>query len=316
MRRALAVILLTISPPAGAQDQPRAQSLFDDGRTLMNERRFAEACPKFEESNRLDPSLGTLVWLGTCYEKLRKNASAWRTFQAAAPMAREKHDADRIALTELHIAALEAILFKLTITVPADADDPSLEVRRDGVVVPRASWGTAIALDPGSHVVTVSALERRTWEQTVEAPPMGGNVTVTVPHLPRIDRRPATPAQWGKDHVWTGVGWTMVGVGLLGGVGMGLGFGLDASSKLDTSNTSPNNCVNTASGTAVCATQQGAGLRQQALSSALVSTAAFVAGGVIAATGVVLVLVAPRRLLSIEVRPTANGLMTALGGAF
>jgi len=45
-----------------------ADALFRQGRELLEQERFAEACVKLAESQRLDPKLATLMYLADCHE--------------------------------------------------------------------------------------------------------------------------------------------------------------------------------------------------------------------------------------------------------
>src|SRR5262245_40239679 len=47
----------------------RAEAAFDKGRALLQQGRVAEACLELEESQRLDPGLGTQLNLADCYER-------------------------------------------------------------------------------------------------------------------------------------------------------------------------------------------------------------------------------------------------------
>jgi hypothetical protein len=66
---AVATSLVWITP-VGAQspNEAAATALFDEGRRVMAENHYAEACPKLAESERLAPSGGTLINLADCYE--------------------------------------------------------------------------------------------------------------------------------------------------------------------------------------------------------------------------------------------------------
>src|ERR1700677_4816556 len=132
-----ALSLGTLAPGrAFAQDasnQAAAQALFEQARQLMADGKFAEACPKLVESERLDPGAGTLQNLWHCYEKNGQTASAWVTFKDAAAAADVKHRADWSSRARERAQALEPTLSRLTIEVPPDARISGLQVRRDGV---------------------------------------------------------------------------------------------------------------------------------------------------------------------------------------
>src|SRR5579883_326916 len=66
---------------ATAEDKATAEALFNEGKRLMNERKFGEACPKFLASQKLDPGVGTQLNLAVCYEANGQTASAWATFK-------------------------------------------------------------------------------------------------------------------------------------------------------------------------------------------------------------------------------------------
>src|SRR3954470_4044560 len=49
-------------------DRAAAQALFDQAKELLARDNVTGACPKLEESQRLDPTSGTLINLADCYE--------------------------------------------------------------------------------------------------------------------------------------------------------------------------------------------------------------------------------------------------------
>src|SRR5258708_3181799 len=92
-RMALVCPAIVVSPTslpsqAHANDVAMAQSLFDDAKKLVGEGRYADACVKFEQSQKLDPGMGTLFNLADCFEHVGKTASAWAGFLDVAAQAK------------------------------------------------------------------------------------------------------------------------------------------------------------------------------------------------------------------------------------
>lgn len=171
-------------------DSATAQALFDQGKKLMTEKKYAEACPKFEESQKLDPGLGTQMNLALCYESMGRTASAWSLYLEVAGSAKSAGQTDREKRARDSAKALEPKLSKLTIEV---ASPPTgLEVKRNGVLVNQATWGTPIPVDPGDVTVTAMAPDRKEWSETVkiEKP---GETKISVPEL----EKGKTPAGYG-----------------------------------------------------------------------------------------------------------------------
>jgi hypothetical protein len=164
-----------------AAESAIAQSLFDEARTLMNQARYAEACPKFEESQRIDGGAGTLLNLAVCYERQGRTASAWTKYVEASAAARRAGQAPRARMADERAAALVAHLPRLTILVNAE-QEAGLAVQRDGAVVGSAQWGASIPIDPGSHVIEATAPGRRAWQTTVLLKE-GKQVSIAIPRL-------------------------------------------------------------------------------------------------------------------------------------
>src|SRR5687767_13693349 len=133
-----AVVALEDRAQAQARDAAAGEALFQEGRGLMKAGDFAAACPKLEESHRLDPALGTLVNLASCEEQQGRTATAWQHWR----MAMEQLPASdkRRSTAQARAAALEKLLARLTITLGAEVSSEA-EVKRDGVRLGRASLG-------------------------------------------------------------------------------------------------------------------------------------------------------------------------------
>jgi hypothetical protein len=276
----------TAHADANAADQAAAEGLFSDAKKLMADGNYADACPKLEESNRLDPAPGTEFKLGECYEHVGRTASAWALFLNVAAAAKSAGLADREKVARDRAAELQPKLVKLTITVQSQAQ--GIEVKRDGVVVGRGGWGSGVALDPGSHVVSATAPGKAPWEQKVVVG--SESLTVTVPELTDAAASPATPetpagdqggSSWGTQKTLAVVA---AGVGVVG-IGIGSIFGLKNISKL--SDSDPHCTGNQCDAT-------GVSLRDDAVSAGNLSTVGFAIGIVGLAGAAVLWLTAPK----------------------
>ena len=163
-------------------DEAGARVLFAEGRKHQaDDGRYAEACPKFEASFRLDPGIGTNFNLADCFEHLGRTASAWGRFLDVAAATKAAGQSQREQVARARAAALEPNLVRLVVEVSSPVD--GLIVERDGVVVGRASWGLALPVDPGDHVVAASAPGKRRWSQSTSVPNIPTSVTVVVPAL-------------------------------------------------------------------------------------------------------------------------------------
>lgn len=169
MKRAVSWLIVAgalWSAPAFAQGDPAAaEALFRQGREAADAGDHATACARFEESNRLDPAIGTVFNIADCKEKLGLIATAWTLFQEVAQKVPSNDDRHRIAKERAD--TLEPRLPKLTVVARGTLPEGA-KLKRDGVVLGSASLGLAIPVDPGGHTVTVTAPKREPKEFEIE----------------------------------------------------------------------------------------------------------------------------------------------------
>lgn len=214
---ALGAIPLRPALAAGTPaDVATAQALFDEARKLMGEGRFAEACPKLDESQRIDPGWGTLINLADCHEHIGKTASAWSEFLQVASGSRQAGQTDRSQAAKTRAAALEPRLSKLTIGVSELNLPRGFEIKRDQSIVGPAQWGTPVAVDPGEHIVEATAPGKRAWRRTVTVGGEGEKNEVFIPPLEDDALRPAESPGFFAD----GPGLQRATAVALGGVGV------------------------------------------------------------------------------------------------
>jgi len=166
---ALALTLLGLlcwSRPAWADEVADAEALFNQAKGLRDAGNYEQACALFEDSQRLDPQLGTLINLADCYEKLGKWATAWARYKAAIEIAEKRGD-DRIGFVREGRERVEPKVPKVVIVVTKDDED--LTVQRGDVELSASMYGVPLPVDPGLVPVTISRGETVLEERQVEA---------------------------------------------------------------------------------------------------------------------------------------------------
>ncbi|MDC3960753.1 hypothetical protein KEG38_43270 [Polyangium jinanense] len=285
--------------------------MFTEARQLLDAGRAPEACPKLEESQRLDPAVGTALNLADCYERTNRTASAYITFEDAAALARRTGDTARAEEAERRAQALQPKLVRLAVNVPEPHRIPGLTILRDGQPLPQAQWGTPVPVDPGEHVVEAKAPDRTPWKKTVQLTTPGTVEQLAVPLLGEVERPPppGRTAQRVAGIVVGSVG--LAGLAVAGGLSIAA-VTTDKESKQYCPE-DPNKCY-----------PRGVALRNEAIMYADTATVVVIASGVVVATGVTLFLLAgapksPNKtartwVLAPHASPQGAGLV--LGGVF
>ncbi|MDI1446547.1 hypothetical protein [Polyangium sp. 6x1] len=180
----LAAIVLAGEGTARAADEAatEAEVLFREGKQLMVEKRYAEACPKLAESHRLDPGGGTILNLALCHEAEGKTATAYRELGEALAWARTDARPDRAEIAHERLDALEGKLARLVVVLGPGARVAGMVIERDGASIGEASLGEPAPVDPGEHVVVATAEGKEPFRTSVRVA-RGARVTVIVPAL-------------------------------------------------------------------------------------------------------------------------------------
>ncbi len=305
--------LLAWSCPSFANDTANvtaAEQLFSDGRALMAQRKYDQACPKLEASQRLDPGAGTLLNLAGCYEAWGRTASAWATYREAESAAAQTKRSDWERVARDRAKALEPKLSYLTVTLSPEAQAlGGLVVERDGKALDPAIFDTAVPIDPGTHVVKASAPGRREWSSEASIGANGTRSSVSIPALEALpaaveatppQETPRAPPKTSEGSGRRTLGLVALGVGAAG-LAAGAVFGLVANGTYD--DALANDCGGRTNG----CTQAGIDNVSTARTQAAFSTGLFVGGGVVAAAGLALFFTAPKPSTSVAVSASPAG---------
>jgi tetratricopeptide (TPR) repeat protein len=193
---AASLTLCALAAPGWAGDTAAADALFRQGRQLLEEGKTELACRRFDESQRLDPSSGTLLNLASCHHLLGRTASARAEFLEAARLAKRQDKPSHAEEADRRAAALEAEVSHVLVSLAAPP--PGLEVRVNGVRLKPEELGSRFAVDPGEVSIVANAPERVPWTIKVVVGPKADVQTVRIPELDLV--RKSAPAASGSAH--------------------------------------------------------------------------------------------------------------------
>jgi hypothetical protein len=289
----LSLWISCLASPLWAQDaqSQAAEALFRQAKSLMGQGQYAEACEKFSASQSLEPGLGTLLFLGDCYEHAGRFASALSTFAEARKFARSRSDDEREHLASVRAAALEPRVPRLELRIGSDPLPPDLQITLNGSPVERRELNHPVPRDAGSYELHFSAPGYQTFTSQVELRNgEGRSAVIKVPRLVPFGevagQRDTGSASSERGDTQRVVAWVVGATGVALGIGAGvfsvLAAGRNSDSKASCAPEDPNRC-----------SARGVSAREDAQDLAMAATLAGVLGGVGVAGGLVLYLSAP-----------------------
>lgn len=285
----IAAFVLVLAAPAARASSADAETAFREGRKAMQAGDYATACARFAESERLEPAPGTLLNLADCEAHSGQLVSAHEHFGLAAS-GFPRSDVRR-AIAVQREAELDKRIVRLTLRLTASAP-AGTAVHEGDVPVAASALGVARLVDPGQHVITVTAPghadrpytltlhEGDQVDQTLDA----GEATTTAeilppPSAPAAPSEPSPPPPRAEGHLRRTLGIAIGGVGVAS-LAAGAVTGILA---LDRASTVKSHCPDLA------CDSQGLEAASQGKWLAPTSTVTFIAGGVLVAGGAYLV---------------------------
>lgn len=242
MIRIIAVVFIiwpftALAEPVSAQ----AEELFRQGRFFMEAGKFAEACSAFEQSQKLEPAVTTLLNLAACREKLGQFATAWGLFLDVSRQTRSATDAENRQFHDIatvRAQTLEPRVSKLTINVPLKSQFDGLQITRGMERIDAGLWNRALPIDGGTYTITARAPGANQWTTQVTVAAENDTKTVEIPDLRNLPRDLGKSAAHSRPPAVTPIGSgevvpLVIGAGAAALLGGGLGFELWARSTYD-----------------------------------------------------------------------------------
>jgi hypothetical protein len=196
----LAALIAVITIPTGARAQSstaQAEALFRQGKDLIAHGKIAEACAAFDASQKLEPTIATLLNQAACREKNSQLATAWGLFLDAERQSRAAGDDPTRQLHQVatdHAAKLEPRLSTLAINVPGENRVGGLEILRNNEPVDPGAWNKALPVDGGSYKITARAPGNADWSTTITVGAERDAAAIEIPKLKAAALDPSHPA--------------------------------------------------------------------------------------------------------------------------
>lgn len=314
----LAIFLMAGPVRAQASDLDKAHTHFAAGRKLRASGRCDLAIEEFSRAADFEPNkVGPKLNLGDCYVELGRLPEAFRQFKEAERIAELAKDERRLANARASSALVEAKMVRVVLREETRGDNVTVQV--DGVSIGAAPWYIVVTPEV-EHDIRASAPDGRSWNVktkrhageverltialTVERASDGPSAERDAPVRESGERSQSVPAESAKSSEasgqpstipWRTVGWAGVGLGVVG-IGIGIVFGLVAGSdKRDASCDANGYC--------------DAGALASARSHATAANIGFIAGGVLAAGGIAVLVLAPGGQAAPRVKAQATGVI-------
>lgn len=315
MKKLVIASLLVVST-AFAGNKEKADALFKKGKQLAGDKRYADACPAFEQSMKLDPAIGTQLNIAKCYEDWGRIGKALVAYRVAEKMAKDAKDPREPKIRAL-VESLDPEVPRLTIKLPKGANPDGVVVKLDSE--PMTTFGEQLIIDPGPHTIEYTVDGGPKKQKTVPVERAGDSeVTLDVPkdrvvkkQADADDTSPDEPPAPGRNQRIGGI--ALGGAGVIA-IGVSTILTLSAKGKYD--DALEMHCM----GAKDMCNSMGLEATRDARSTANTATVIFLVGAAAVGGGVALYLLAPKAVTSehayLVPSVTPDGAGVVFGGSF
>ncbi len=320
MKHAIAIALVAVIGTTASAD--KADKLFQKAKKLHSEKKYAEACPTYEEVDKTDPAIGSKLNVAKCYEDWGRLATAYDWYVQADKMATDAKDERAPKIKEV-IEELDVNVPRMTIKIPDGADPDIVDtLTLDGQPIPESWHNTLQRIDPGPHVIEfVVDGQKKKKMAPVER---GGESELSLDIPKGVGKKPRPPKKKngevtppvvvtqdpGKTRRYLGIG-----VGSAGVVAVGVASVITLSARSKYKDALADHCMGSTSG----CNATGIKLTHDARSKANVATVVTLVGVAAIAGGVILYLTAPDAAAANPEKPVAlyvSPTIDTTGGGF